>query len=99
MFQHPIRRFLPFLALTFWVSLLSLGLAPTRCLAAPAIFAGEGMGQIRIGEARTSVLKKLGKPTKSLRWETLAIQQDIWTSKKSKSRLVVLYPVSNQRVV
>lgn len=98
-FKKPfIQRLLPFLTLTFWVCIFSLCLAPTRCLAQPAIFAGEGMGQIHIGETRASVHKKLGKPTKSLRWETLAILQDTWTGKKSKSRLVVLYPASSPRV-
>lgn len=48
--------------------------------------------------ARASVLKKLGKPTKSLRWESVPLLQDTWTSKKSNSRLVVLYPVKGQQV-
>ncbi len=99
-FTKPsVQRLLPFLALSFLVSIFSLGLAPVRCQAQPAIFAGEGMGQIHIGETRASVLKKLGKPTKSLRWDTVAIQQDTWTSKKSNSRLVVLYIVKGQQVV
>ncbi len=93
------QRFLFFLAPTFCVSLLSLGLAPTRCQAQPAIFAGEGMGQIHIGETRASVLKKLGKPTQSLRWESVPLLQDTWTSKKSNSRLVVLYSIGHQRVL
>ena len=98
-FKKPsIQRFLPLLALTFWVSLFSLCLAPSQCGAQPAIFAGEGMGKIRVGETRASVHKKLGKPTKSLQWESVPILQDTWTSKKSNSRLVVLYPASNPRV-
>ena len=94
--KYSVRYLLSLLALTFSVSILAL--SPIHCEAQPAIFAGEGMGQIQIGETRASVHKKLGKPTKSLRWESVSILQDTWTSNKSKSRLVVLYPANNPRV-
>ena len=57
----------------------------------PAIFPGEGMGKISIKETRTSVLKKLGKPTQSFFWDSANIRQDAWIGGKTKSRLIVLY--------
>lgn len=61
----------------------------------PAIFPGEGMGKIILGESRASVAKKLGKPTESFAWEPrksiYQVYQDTWVSNKSKSRLNVLF--------
>ena len=57
----------------------------------PAIFAGEGIGKVKLSEKRENVIRKLGKPTQSFFWETLPIRQDVYIGKKSNSRLVVLY--------
>lgn len=65
----------------------------------PAIFPGKGMGKITLRESRTSVIKKLGKPTESFFWGQKNVRQDTWIGKKSKSRLNVIYFIMNSKEI
>lgn len=66
---------------------------------ATTIVPGKSVGQISLKESRASVIKKLGPPTQSFRWESISIRQDTWINAKSKSRLIVLYPNSPDEVI